>query len=120
ATGELTLREAIDKLVSKAKEGTLDPDDAEAAKWVMAGPEPTKVVADPKIVPNDLPAPTVSVAVDEKKILVKLPPRPKKLRRSKSDSVRWDYAAPPEPVAPEPRAPPLFSTEGLKPVATPT
>jgi predicted nucleic acid-binding Zn-ribbon protein len=113
ATSEITLREAIDKLVQKAKDG--EPITAEdGAKWSISGPQPTKVVADPALVPNDLPSaiPTISVVADEKKLIVKIPPAPK-IRRRKKDSVRWDYNEP-EPVAPVSDRMPLFSDVGLR------
>src|SRR5687768_2664987 len=49
---ELTLREAIEELVQKAKDGTVDP---ETDHWMLAGPTPKPIVVDPAIVPPDLP-----------------------------------------------------------------
>src|SRR5687768_16208059 len=49
---EITLREAIEELFQKTKDGTVDP---ETDHWMLAGPTPKPIIVDPAIVPPDLP-----------------------------------------------------------------
>lgn len=114
AGSEVTLREAIEELVKKAKDGqTIEP-----GEWAIAGPPPTAIVADATVVPPDLPEqiipridPKVTIVHEpDPKLVVKLPKRTGRTKGKRE--VRWDYVAP-EP-SPAPVAPPLFSTTGLK------
>jgi predicted nucleic acid-binding Zn-ribbon protein len=120
---ELTLREAIEELVQKAKDGSVDP---ETDHWMLAGPTPKPIIVDPAIVPPDLPSRPTELDTISKitealqtpsNLVVKLPKTPKK-KRNKREGPRWDYVAPPEYPEAAPEAPPLFSYQGIKPVAS--
>lgn len=122
AGSEVTLREAIEELVKKAKEGQA----LEEGDWAIAGPPPTSIVADPAVVPADLPDQVIPrienkvtiVHEPEPKVVVKLAKRTGRTRGKRE--VRWDYVAP-EPAPPPPASPPLFSSTGLRdPRAAPT
>lgn len=117
AGSEVTLREAIEELVKKAKDGQT----LEEGEWAIAGPPPTAIVADATVVPPDLPDQIIPrienrvtiVHEPDPKLVVKLPKRTGRTKGKRE--VRWDYVAP----EPAPASPPLFSSTGLKdPLAT--